>query len=65
LVDAIDRLPELERATIALSLEKLIGCIDAPASEMADDRTAPVLETTANLEGNGRVFSKLAERTDS
>ncbi|MBD5781281.1 MarR family transcriptional regulator [Pelagicoccus sp. NFK12] len=65
LVDAIDKLPELERATIALSLEKIIECIDAPVSEAADSQTAPILETTADLRGNGRLSPRSVERTDS
>lgn len=52
LVQAIDQLPELERATIALSLEKIIECIDAPVGEPqngASESTAPVLETAKDL----------------
>lgn len=65
LVEAIDQLPELERATIALSLEKIIECIDAPVSGSADSPTAPILETTADLKAGRRVSSRSVERTDS
>ncbi|MDQ8181526.1 MarR family transcriptional regulator [Pelagicoccus sp. SDUM812005] len=65
LIDAIEKLPELERATIALSLEKLIECIDAPLQGAVDSPTAPILETTADLKGNGRVSPKSPERTES
>lgn len=58
LVEAIGRLPELERATIALSLERIIECIGAPSHPAAEaapgDGTAPVLESSPDLnESNG------------
>ena len=56
LVNGIDSLPELERATIALSLERIIELIDEKTDEpiLPDPRTAPVLETSADLkEGKG------------
>ncbi|MDQ8186641.1 MarR family transcriptional regulator [Pelagicoccus sp. SDUM812002] len=65
LVDAIDKLPELERATIALSLEKIIECIDAPVSESVDSPTAPILETAADLKAGRRAALRTVERTDS
>lgn len=58
LVEAIGQLPELERATIALSLERIIECIGAPSHPAAGaspgDGTAPVLESAPDLnESNG------------
>jgi len=56
LVNGIDSLPELERATIALSLERIIELIDEKAEDVVlpDPRSAPVLETAADLkEGKG------------
>ncbi|MDQ8202895.1 MarR family transcriptional regulator [Pelagicoccus sp. SDUM812003] len=63
LVQAIDRLPELERATIALSLEKLIECIDAPlggSKGLHSDRTAPVLESAKDLESGPPFRTEIA-----
>lgn len=56
LVNGIDSLPELERATIALSLERIIDLIDEKAEEveLPPSNTAPILETAADLkEGKG------------
>jgi len=49
----IDGLPELQRATIALSLESIIDLIDAKTDPrvLEDPQAAPVLETSPNLAG--------------
>ncbi len=65
LVDAIDQLPELERATIALSLEKIIECIDTPVAETIDDITAPILESSADLQAGGRDTASPVDQTGS
>jgi len=52
LAHAIERLPELERATIALSLEKLLALMEEiPAADTQED-AAPILESKADLKSN-------------
>lgn len=61
LVQAIDKLPELERATIALSLEKIIECIDTPVGDSkasGNEHAAPVLESAPDLESSDGVSPK-------
>lgn len=58
LVRSIEQLPELERATIALSLERIIECIDTPESEAeasSADLAVPVLEGASDLEAGGEI----------
>lgn len=55
LVEAIDKLPELERATIALALEKLISCIESPERTADSLPTAPILAPSADLKSGGDI----------
>src|SRR5690606_5842722 len=62
LVQAIERLPELERATIALALERIVECIGeelprakAPPSSFV----APILDASTDLAAPGDVSPKL------
>lgn len=55
LVNAISELPELECATIALSLEKIVTIMEADsnARQARDEHhDAPILDTTAQLDSN-------------
>ncbi len=49
LVTAIEDLPELERVTIALSLEKIVGLMEYEDTLVSDTEQAPVLETLHDL----------------
>lgn len=58
----LDSLPELERATIALSLEKLLELMqedDAELAKVSGKDTAPVLESASDLENGDGISPKL------
>lgn len=63
LVKAIEQLPELERATIALSLERIIQCIEDPSNGSAANAeiAAPVLEAAPDLKSTGGVSPKFRD----
>ncbi len=50
LADAIEDLPELERATIALSLDRIIEMMETKKLPMGAADAAPILETGADLD---------------
>lgn len=49
LSDSIEKLPELERATIALSLEKILLLMEPHAQGLVQEEVAPILETRPDL----------------
>jgi len=54
LAEGIESLPELEKATIALALERIIELIDQdpPSATLEDSSLDPVLEAGSELEGS-------------
>lgn len=62
LAGKIDALPELERATIALSLEKILDLMqseDGELTEVPGKDTAPVLESKSDLKSGEGILPKL------
>jgi DNA-binding MarR family transcriptional regulator len=64
LAGKIDALPELERATIALSLEKILDLMESgkgSITEVPGKDTAPVLESASDLKSGEGISPKLGE----
>lgn len=61
LVDSLDRLPDAEKASIAVSLETLVSCIDNPATSEITDLAAPVLEASLDLKATKGMSPKLGD----
>lgn len=59
LAQGIDRLPELERATIALSLEKILELMEGIPAAEAPGEAAPILETDTNLQTGQNIEPKI------
>ncbi len=66
LATSIDNLPELERATIALSLEKILEMMDknpvAIEATVISQETAPVLETSPDLKEDKGIVPKMKNK---
>lgn len=62
LAEGIDSLPELEKATIALALERIIELIDQdpPSSRLQDAALDPVLETGSDLEEGDSISPRVS-----
>ncbi len=58
LVEGIEELPELERATIALSLEKILVLMEGLPLTGTPEESAPILETDEDLKTNKNIEPK-------
>lgn len=59
LTNSIDQLPELERATIAMSLEKVLDIMETlPAAESLEEM-APILESKSDLQADQNIEPKV------
>lgn len=58
LANAIENLPELERATIALSLEKIIALMESEEPGLVEAEPAPVLESEQDLKASQDITPK-------